>query len=414
MRAQDPGGASAVVSARPELLFRFANEASTRTRGLEAAITTADAAVSAWNAAPCDPEFAVHVRPPNDELVTLAGQWTLADNFVADVATAFIRADASGGAVRIAPQSAVDQKMSVPPNYNPFGSLQRNDPALWNTLVGAMCYRNGGRYEGGGFLIGPDGQRYPLVIPGVPGANGLIYNADDGGTGDIATLDGADPGWYTVGTYQGTGELYPTHSGGIALSAFLLGLFGGSAGPADLHAGPGDYQGLTLGPGRPRWYAHGAGSGQPGYGASGVESPKGMQPSLGPGSAALTGVQLPLNGGLTAADQVEQARNRGYGAYRLVLERNVDGRMRAQLTQYEILKDPENTQARVIVPVGISVDHNGSLQGATIKYRPHIEPSQPTAEPAPSGEYHIFDHFKNADGFFDNPDYPVKFAYQDR
>jgi len=56
-------------------------------------------------------------------------------------------------------------------------------------------------YEGGGFVVGPDGERYAIVIPTLVTASG-VYTDDDlvvPGTPTVADLGGADAGWEVVG-----------------------------------------------------------------------------------------------------------------------------------------------------------------------------------------------------------------------
>lgn len=58
-------------------------------------------------------------------------------------------------------------------------------------------------YYGGGFLEGPDGEKWPIVIPMV-NIDGQSYLRTPGATYPVESLGGADPGWRTVGTKTGT------------------------------------------------------------------------------------------------------------------------------------------------------------------------------------------------------------------
>jgi hypothetical protein len=406
-----------IVSARPDALQRFAAEAYQRTVGFEPAMRAADTAVAHWNAAPVDPRFAVPIPPVGAELSGLAQQWTRGDGFVAQVAGAFLRADTGGsGPVHYADPSRVNDAMRAMADYNPMSHLLKNDPALWNRLTGAArCFANGGRYEGGGFIVGPDGQRYPLVIPTLPGKNGKIYNADDGGMGDVSTLDGADPGWYPISEVTGRRQLFGYSKTDAAVGGALIGLTGGQA-PTSNAASPADYAGLTLGDGRPRWSGHGGALGYPSErGLGKLEAPRGTLPAPAetPGTAKAGAIMIGLNTVNNVSDAMADGKARGYGAYRLVLERNVDGRVRARLTQYAIAKNPEDG-SRVIAPIGVSVDDKGVAQGRIIHYRPHVEPAAPHAEARPDGRYHILDHLKapNVSESFWHGDGPVM-KYQD-
>ncbi len=412
----DSGASASLISADPAALDRFAAGAVTRTRGVEAAATAVDHAVATWNSRPCDPRYRVHLEPFGEQINGLAQQWTMGDNFVSLVAAAFRRADAGGGPIRFAGQGAVDKGMQATADYNPFASLTAGTPGEWARMVRDMCYAGGAGYLGGGFIVGPDGRRYPLVIPQVKDG-GKLYQADDGGGGDVATLDGADPGWFNTGIYTGRGQLFPARTTGPAIAAFVNHLFGGNASVGNASS-PGDYNGLVIGDGRPSWYAHGSpqlnAAAKPGLAKAddplfGPLPGRSAGPSLTRGAGAANLALLPANAVLGAASAAEQAKANHYGAYQLRLERNLDGRVRARLTMYAMANDDDGS--RVIAPIGVGVgDHGAQI----IHYRPHVEPSGAHAEPGGKGDYHILDHFEEADGFFDNHDKPYKYAYQDK
>lgn len=78
---------------------------------------------------------------------------------------------------------------------------------------GVACFAGGYRVRGE--LVGPDGRAYDLSTPELDHAvdgERRATNADWGPTGDgidVWSLDGADPGWVTVGREQGFGQPEP-------------------------------------------------------------------------------------------------------------------------------------------------------------------------------------------------------------
>lgn len=421
MRAADPGGGTGgggLVSADPALLDQFVAGAGARYALVRPSITEVDQAISRWNAAPCDPRFAVRIPPVGTSISDLAVSWESADYFVARVAGAFRRADSGGfsiGGVVYAKPSAVTQALrTAPPDYNPFHSTEANNPLLWATAVGAVCYR-GGQYGGGGFITGPDGVRYPLVVPMMT-IDGKVYNADDDDR--AGTLNGSDPGWSTVGTYIGLTKLFSPGIGG-RIAAGLVTLTGGEI---DDKAAPASaYRGLLL-----------AGAGQPGYDPDGadneiptaeserVEGPKDAlgrevpgweqddDPDIGGARAALGAAPFVIN----TINAQEKIGDTGDVAYKLQLERNLDGRDRARLTAYHITTGDDGKP--VIIPLSVAVDSHNHLQVGITQYQPTVTPKAPEAvAPGPGQTYHVLAGTKQDDSFWADPDNPTVNVYQD-
>ncbi len=87
-------------------------------------------------------------------------------------------------------------------------SISAAEQMQWFADVNPGCIRfTGGSYLGGGYVEGPDGARYPIVVPRVETAEGQVYTADrhDTAPGEpsIATLAGSDPGWEVVACASG-------------------------------------------------------------------------------------------------------------------------------------------------------------------------------------------------------------------
>ena len=67
-----------------------------------------------------------------------------------------------------------------------------------------------GLYTGGGFLIGPGGEKFWIVVPNLGDGHGHVYNADMAlpmGWAPVTDLGGQDGGWVPLAASQGTIEL---------------------------------------------------------------------------------------------------------------------------------------------------------------------------------------------------------------
>ena len=114
---------------------------------------------------------------------------------------------------------------------------------------GLTVFANASGYDGDGFLAGPDGRSYPLVVPWVADVqDGGRYTADElaAPRADLDTLDGRDPGWHTLGTRVGLTSI--GSAAGIGTHAAVLA--GGFAGlqPKSSNAQPAWLRNLTLSP----------------------------------------------------------------------------------------------------------------------------------------------------------------------
>ena len=225
MRPVEGGGGGGLVSARPEALRRFAARAGGRVAGVQPAAARLGPALERLRAGAGDPAFAVRL-PAADlggEITTLLGEWTEVDAMVERVAAAFERADLSGGGgLALADPGELGRHLRAA-GYNPLGALVKGGKGAPGPL--ARCFPDGYRYDGGGYVRGPDGQLWPLVVPVLAG-KGRPYQEVDG-RGDAGSLDGRDPGWVVVGDYRGIGPLEST-SLGEKLAAAGVALTGGA------------------------------------------------------------------------------------------------------------------------------------------------------------------------------------------
>jgi hypothetical protein len=371
-------GGSGLAAARPAALQGFAADGPDRVAGVPAATAEVSEAVNRFREAPVDPAFAVRVEDPGPDIESLAQGWTSEDAFVGAVGAAFARADAfTSGGVAYAIVDEVDTALEAS-GWSPFASLTVGDPAEWARLAGADRYfPNGGTYTGGGFIKGPDGRLYPLVIPNITDGEGNTFQADDGvGGGDISTLDGADPGWFTLYSRRGIGDTSDTSIGERLAAGFLAATGAPMPYVYGKPAGRGDYDGLRYGSGRPDWYYEAEPpKAQPG----GMEliTDQSGKPIRPPGWA--TGANL-AGAALSAANAASEIDDAHLAAYNVLFEANPDGRRRARLEQYQITENP--TQAnlprpeRVIFPSLISVDPEGEPVKEIITYRDLPKPDE--------------------------------------
>ena len=148
------------------------------------------------------------------------------------------------------------------PTWDPIAELRPGRPGEWAAAVlpagtslanglppGLTVFANASGYDGDGFLAGPDGRSYPLVVPWVADVqDGGRYTADELAApgADLDTLDGRDPGWHTLGTRVGLTSI--GSAAGIGTHAAVLA--GGFAGlqPKSSNAQPAWLQNLTLSP----------------------------------------------------------------------------------------------------------------------------------------------------------------------
>jgi hypothetical protein len=141
------------------------------------------------------------------------------DHWVGQVGDGFAKADSRHAARRdgdvvIASDKAVQKSMSKSSGeWDLRAQMHGTRDERWNAAVNPMCGASANAfYTGGGFLKGPDGREYPIVVPNVR-IKGRTYNGDLAlgmNEDPIETLAGLDPGWSTIGSTQGTMHLWKT------------------------------------------------------------------------------------------------------------------------------------------------------------------------------------------------------------
>ena len=328
---------TARCAARPDDLHRAALDLERLADELGSALRSFDAAIAWFEAVQAGP-FAVLRQ--HDPLGVLPGAVADLAAWVDAVALAFAAAGAgtSEGAVVVADRRAIDGWMASH-DWHPGGHLQPADSSRewFDAVVGLGCAGfTGAGYLGRGFLVGPDGERYPLVAPWVE-RGGVRYQADGHASDDrlgVLDLDGRDQGWTTIAELTGV-ERWRAEPDGLERA--LIGIGSTAAGPPRGSTET-DVQRVLLVPfGAPvlasvppdrsprdaatSTYDPLAPEHAPPH-APDLQYPRG-QGSVG-GSAALA---LPVAVDLAAG--VADADRGSFAAYDVVFQRNADGRTRA-------------------------------------------------------------------------------------
>lgn len=109
------------------------------------------------------------------------------------------------------------QQSFDPEGFDPYATIQGGPLPTWavtfNDEHQNACYADGRLgdgygYFGGGTIRGPGGKQWPIVMPYY--SDGKYTYMDDYGQGradgGINELDGHDPGWHTVSTFEGGGQ----------------------------------------------------------------------------------------------------------------------------------------------------------------------------------------------------------------
>jgi hypothetical protein len=291
--------------------------------------------------------------------------------------------------------------------WRPSTSTSAASTSEWRSMVGTspVCVDAG--YAGAGALLGPDGRRYPLVVPWIR-RDGVRWSADLLPTEVGATsLGGADPGWRQIGVRVGIDEFGPTASTATKAAIVTAGLAGkapqfvGRLRPdllRRLSLSPEGVPSLLPGPvsiphprsgatgqiprsalvvdadGRLRWVPDTSKDKGLGTRATARQAPtsSGKVTPVGPNVIALA------DSGLSGLDTARRLDDGRAAAYRVAFEERTDGRIRARLTLYQVRS--EGTRA-TILPSNAAVRADGSLQREPVAYRPPATPIMRAAPP---------------------------------
>jgi hypothetical protein len=263
--------------------------------------------------------------------------------------------------------------------------------------VSPVCIDAG--WSGGGALVGPDGRKYPLVVPWIR-RDGRRYTADPDGPAaqaSVESLGGADLGWHEIAVRTGVdefgvpaatvdkaaiviaglagkapqtvGRLRPDLLGRLALSpAGVAHLGSASASGKAGQVGTGQLPRGALLPtqdGGVRWVSD---TSVPGATDTRAvrrgfvgDPPLGRAVPVGPNVVGLADQTLSAAG--TAA-RLDDSRSAGY---RVVFEENEDGRRRARMTLYQVRSDDNGTS---VLTTDATLAPTGELQRPAVAYRP--------------------------------------------
>ena len=308
-----------------------------------------------------------------------------------------------------------DRPIPVPPNpsvlvadgygllaqakgYNPLTSFVANNKD-WQLLVNGpkVCYAHGHlSYGGGGYIKGPDGKLYPLVVPNVPNGHGGFYTQDaDAYNNYVDSLKGQDPGWWTVYKIQGAGQVLPAQDKtwpkvvGGALGA------SGVQVPKTILGSPAEDRRIFFDSNLPVWAGPQASAASSSNASVLNTTPKQYwNPSTGeygptlarPKTAAgMTGTSMAASGLQGAANVQTTLTNNGYGAYQIVFQQNPDGHRRAMMTMVQTVDNPPGGDNKVdLIPTMVGVDKQGvPYHPAGVYYKP--APPPPATLTAPGG-----------------------------
>lgn len=248
-----------------------------------------------------------------------------------------------------------------PAGWQPWPAMARGSDSIWTAMVtqtGSRCFPggvvaeygdpdgSGTGYYGGGFLTGPDGRHYPLVVPQVV-TDGAVHRADGNWqTPPVQDLAGLDSGWHQVGAVAGVAQF-----GSRAPTAMKVLL--GTATVSGMQTGAGTgYRRRNDLLGKVRVDGLGAPSlrerdeARPESPERATEDPRPV-PAGRPGTTPERGelgvgtVSL-LTNAAEAAVLVKQLDDHLTHGYAVSLQQNEDGRRRALLNLYDVYDTPDD------------------------------------------------------------------------
>lgn len=238
------------VTARPAALARFTDQLI----GPDAALADRadDLRAALFHFQRANPDFGRPHTGLDEALAELARHLVELDRHVGLTGAAFEELDGGGalavaGAMQLAAEYGRASGMIVD-----LRDLFAPMPVeRWSELVfGDFACLDGvyGTYRGGGAITGPDGQRYPVVVPELYTEDG-VFHVGHHVTGrlDPATLGGVDVGWTRVATRTGVARVRDAPATPLRVFTSVGTLAGGPSGNvrfadqgglAELHISP--------------------------------------------------------------------------------------------------------------------------------------------------------------------------------
>ena len=253
----------------------------------------------------------------------------------------------------------------------------------WSNAINPECKDLGGPdadYRGGGFVTGPDGLPYAIVVPWVQDGESQ-YTADIGPANRrrepcyrrrdrqvseepcVGNLNGDDQGWTPVG-YQSGIERFQEAPTPIDR---MFGVFAGTTGMVTPMPPSSQTRFIQMQPGfLPSLAASSHGAPPP----LGSASPSVADTVNAPAGPALIAATVRGADGWVFATNMDNQRER---AYQIVFEAAPDGRRRARIETYTLGYDANGDV--VIVPEHVWVNADGELVSELITYAPPAGPS---------------------------------------
>jgi hypothetical protein len=243
-------------------------------------------------------------------------------------------------------------------------SIRAAEPMQWFADVHRGCVGfRGGSYLGGGYVDGPDGERYPIVVPRVETADGDVYTADRHATApgepSIATLAGSDAGWEVVACASGV-ERFQAAPSALERSLGAIAATTGRVGPLPPN---GPLTSIAMPIGGPPFFAETPTTPLPVPPRARGGGPSAVPPT--PGDVVAGAVGLGITAGQAAAVSVN-LDNQNERAYQVIFERNPDGRRRARVRTFRLHYGADGDVE--IVPEHVFVNADGELTAQPIRY----------------------------------------------
>jgi hypothetical protein len=238
----------------------------------------------------------------------------------------------------------------------------------WSSAINPRCADLGGPnadYRGGGFVTGPDGLPYAIVVPWVQDGESQ-FTADVGGAAAgapcVGNLNGADDGWAEVGYQSGIERFQhaPTPM------EQMFGFFAGTTGMVVPMPPSSQTQFIQMRP-RDLPYLAAAPHGAPPPIGSALPSAEGAVGGT-PSGQAVIDVSVRGSDGWVFATNMDNQRER---AYQIVFEATEDGRRRARIETFTLGYDANGDV--IIVPEHVWVNADGELMSELITYAPPPE-----------------------------------------